>query len=135
VSASFSAEGTGNAEAARELKTAIEKLYQRSQGIQAMRDVLFRLCEATQNGTVSVKEYAVLMKSILASLNFVVPFEYCSTASGSAVIPAEAASMCYRSVIEYNSQLMRQELYREGLGPSPVQETSPVSETDTTSEP
>ncbi|WP_135468118.1 hypothetical protein [Crenalkalicoccus roseus] len=70
------AEGSG--QVAQELRSAVEKLYERSQGIQALRDLMFRLCEAKINNLINEEQYRSMTRHVILTLNFVVPFEQCA---------------------------------------------------------
>ena len=61
-----------------ELKTAAELIFQRSQGIQLLRDTMFRLCEALQNGVIEKDDYRTLIQSLITTANFIIPFEQCT---------------------------------------------------------
>jgi len=56
-------------------------LFQRTQGIQAIRDGMFRLCEAQMNQAVKPDFYEEQMTDLLSTLNFIVPLELCINAS------------------------------------------------------
>lgn len=58
--------------------TSIFELYQRSQGVQVLRDGLFRLCEAHLAGAVGPEEYRENLVNLITTLNYVVPMELCT---------------------------------------------------------
>lgn len=58
-----------------------QALFRRTQGIQAIRDGMFRLCEARMNTAVSEGFYEEQMTDLLMTLNFIVPLELCINAS------------------------------------------------------
>jgi hypothetical protein len=55
-----------------------EQIFQRSQGIQALRDGMYRLCEAHLNNAIPQETYVEQMTDLVATLNFIVPIELCS---------------------------------------------------------
>jgi hypothetical protein len=61
-----------------DLKSTAEQIFQRSQGIQLLRDTMFRLCEALQNGVIEKDDYRVLIQSLITTANFIIPFEQCT---------------------------------------------------------
>lgn len=63
-------------------KTDVVSLFQRSQGIQALRDGMYRLCEGRMNRSISSEFYEELMIDLVSTLNFIVPLELCARASG-----------------------------------------------------
>lgn len=58
-----------------------QQLFRRTQGIQAIRDGMFRLCEARMNTAVEPEFYEEQMTDLLSTLNFIVPLELCINAS------------------------------------------------------
>lgn len=68
-----------NASSLQKVSTAIEALYNRSQGIQAMRDAMYRLCEALGNRAIDRDFYQRHIIYLLGTLNFVVPTELCTS--------------------------------------------------------
>lgn len=70
--------------AASDLNTATEALFERSQGIQLLRDTMFRLCEAFQNGVIDPKSYAAQIESLILTANFIIPFEQCMSVARNA---------------------------------------------------
>src|SRR5262249_3484258 len=61
-----------------DLKSAAEQIFQRSQGIQLLRDTMFRLCEGLQNGVIQKDDYRALIQSLIPTANFIIPFEQCT---------------------------------------------------------
>jgi hypothetical protein len=59
-------------------QTAITQLFQRSQGVQVLRDGMFRLCEAHLNGALDAPTYRLSVLSLITTLNYVVPMELCA---------------------------------------------------------
>ncbi|MER9273495.1 hypothetical protein [Mesorhizobium sp. M0643] len=55
-----------------------DQLFERSQGIQALRDGMYRLCEAHLNQAIPQETYVEQMTDLVATLNFIVPIELCS---------------------------------------------------------
>ena len=76
---------SGNAEERIEGKAALEsiknndivKLFERSQGIQGLRDGMYRTCEAYINGGIDSRTYGQQMTYMTATLNFLVTIELC----------------------------------------------------------
>ena len=60
------------------IDTSVISLFTRSQGIQALRDGLYRLCEAFANGAIDEEQYQANIIALTATLNFVVPIEICA---------------------------------------------------------
>ncbi len=67
------------ADAALDLLTnsTIQDLFSRTQGIQAIRDGMYRLCEARMNDGITKDFYEEQMIDLLVTLNFIVPLELC----------------------------------------------------------
>lgn len=55
----------------------IVKLFERSQGIQGLRDGMYRTCEAYINGGIESPTYGQQMTYMTATLNFLVTVELC----------------------------------------------------------
>ncbi|WP_370322883.1 hypothetical protein [Oricola sp.] len=118
ISASFDAMGKlqgeevkAAMEAADDLKTASKSLFERSQGIQLLRDTMFRLCEAFQNGVVDPDTYGRLIESLILNANFIIPFEQCmGVARSSTEINPELAevvlSKCLESAAAFNTSFI-----------------------------
>jgi len=62
---------------AADVRTATETIFQRSQGIQLLRDTMFRLCEAYLNGIIDVTAFSQTLTRLIATANFIIPFEQC----------------------------------------------------------
>ena len=58
--------------------TGVFELFQRSQGVQVLRDGLYRLCEAYLNGALEKEQYKEHLINLVTTLNYVVPIEICS---------------------------------------------------------
>ena len=56
-----------------DLKSTAEQVFQRSQGIQLLRDTMFRLCEALQNGVIEKDDSRTLIQSLITTANFIIP--------------------------------------------------------------
>lgn len=54
------------------------KLFERSQGVQVLRDGMFRLCEAHINGAIDPQTYGDQLVSLITTLDYVVPIELCA---------------------------------------------------------
>ena len=70
------AKGSGSLDTSTQ--TAITQLFQRSQGVQVLRDGMFRLCEAHLNGALDAATYRLSVVSLISTLNYVVPMELCA---------------------------------------------------------
>jgi hypothetical protein len=57
---------------------AVIEIFQRSQGVQVIRESMYRLCEAFSNGAIDGSAYADQLAALVVTLNFVVPFELCT---------------------------------------------------------
>lgn len=72
--------------------TDVVQLFKRSQGLQALRDGMFRLCEARMNDSITQEFYEEQMIDLIASLNFIVPLELCANAA-TRVLNSDQASI------------------------------------------
>ena len=68
----------GKAVRSSDLSQKIESLFDRSQGIQALRDGMYRLCEARSNGFIDNEVFERNLTHLVGTLNFVVPIELCT---------------------------------------------------------
>ncbi len=68
------------------------ELFQRSQGVQVLRDGLYRLCEANLNKAISKEEYLRGLQSLITTLNFVVPLELCTRLADQRVVNEASTS-------------------------------------------
>ena len=59
-------------------QASVIEIFQRSQGIQVLRESMYRLCEAYINGAMDTQSYTEQMNGLIITLNFVVPFELCT---------------------------------------------------------
>jgi len=59
-------------------QASVIEIFQRSQGIQVVRESMYRLCEAYINGALDSHGYTEQMNGLIITLNFVVPFELCT---------------------------------------------------------
>jgi hypothetical protein len=64
-------------EYAKTFESDIHDLFQRSQGVQVLRDGMYRLCEAFVNGAIDQQVYSQQMIDLISTLDFVVPMELC----------------------------------------------------------
>jgi hypothetical protein len=71
-------EGNVAAQISRDLKGTAELLFQRSQGVQLLRDTMFRLCESFQNGVITSDEYSMLIQQLIKTATLIIPFEQCT---------------------------------------------------------
>lgn len=72
--AGVQASGTGN------LDVNILSLFQRSQGVQVLRDGMYRVCEAYLNEAIEAGDYRSQMVQLVSTLNYIVPVELCTKA-------------------------------------------------------
>lgn len=81
ISASLSGEikdqAKGEAALSSISNNEIVKLFERSQGIQGLRDGMYRTCEAYINGGIDKATYGQQMTYMTATLNFLVTIELC----------------------------------------------------------
>jgi len=56
----------------------VVQLYQRSQGIQGLRDGMYRVCEAYVNGAIPADVYARQMNNLILTMNYLVSMEVCA---------------------------------------------------------
>ena len=101
--------------AADDLKTASKALFERSQGIQLLRDTMFRLCEAFQNGVIDPDSYSRLIESLILNANFIIPFEQCMSIarSAEAMVPELVNSVilkCLEAAKDFNDTFIRYSL-------------------------
>ncbi|MCG8313783.1 MAG: hypothetical protein MI976_11250 [Pseudomonadales bacterium] len=75
---SASAKGKIDSNTTDKSRIDISKLFERSQGIQALRDGLYRACEAHANGALTEDEYKTISLYYITTLNNVVPMEICA---------------------------------------------------------
>jgi hypothetical protein len=80
------------AELSQLVNVDISKLFERSQGIQALRDGMYRLCEAYINKAISEDTYQEHIANLTATLNFIVPIELCSKLNREIVLAISNAS-------------------------------------------
>jgi len=59
-------------------QSAVIEIFQRSQGIQVLREGMYRLCEAYVNGGIDTPVYNEQLSALIVALNFVVPLELCT---------------------------------------------------------
>lgn len=78
LSASLPSNKSGSANLNSVVTQDVVKLFERSQGIQALRDGMYRLCEARLNDAISREAYEEQIINLTATLNFVVPIELCT---------------------------------------------------------
>jgi hypothetical protein len=87
---------SSNEKAAAALKEIINldvlKLFERSQGIQALRDGMYRLCEAYANDAITKASYEDHIADLTATLNFIVPLELCAKLNREIVLALTGAS-------------------------------------------
>lgn len=98
VDASDMAEFNAKTLALSSLLSNAENIFNRSQGIQALRDGMYRLCEGVANGVIGKGEFISQMSGLVATLNFVVPIEICTNFfrdvnEGRRIDPDEAEGM------------------------------------------
>jgi hypothetical protein len=112
------------AKVSSDLKTAAELIFQRSQGIQLLRDTMFRLCEALQNGVIERDDYQQLIQDLIGTANFIIPFEQCTgmarASQGQIALDAlnKLVSECLEAAMRFSEQgqIARLERQRAKLG-------------------
>lgn len=100
-------EGSIAVGAVNDLKSVSEALFQRSQGIQLLRDSMFRLCESFQNGVIESNDYSRLIESLIMTANFIIPFEQCiALGKSDSEISSDTTQLlleqCLTSASDYN---------------------------------
>lgn len=70
----------------------VVQLFSRSQGIQGLRDGMYRTCEAYINGGISSETYGQQMTYMTATLNFLVTIELCGKILEAENLTAQEAS-------------------------------------------
>jgi hypothetical protein len=101
-----------------DLKTAAELIFQRSQGIQLLRDTMFRLCEALQNGVIEREDYREMIQTLISTANFIIPFEQCTgmARANQGQIASEALNALVKECLEAAMLFSKQEMnYRQDL--------------------
>jgi hypothetical protein len=92
------ADAKAAAELSQLVNVEISKLFERSQGIQALRDGMYRLCEAYINKAISEDTYQEHIANLTATLNFIVPIELCSKLNREIVVAISNAATSPRIV-------------------------------------
>jgi hypothetical protein len=107
-------EASASAQIAQELRGATENLFQRSQGIQLLRDTMFRLCEAFQNGVLPPEQYVAAMTKLIETANFIIPFEQCVGLGrvSSTGVQTEFLSFAMRTCLDTASEFSRPRVLR-----------------------
>ena len=86
------------------------KLFERSQGIQGLRDGMYRSCEAYMNGGITRETYGQQMTYMTATLNFLVTIELCGK-----ILDAKDLVVKEANSKGDLAQDMRPELYKQCL--------------------
>jgi hypothetical protein len=89
------------------------KLFERSQGIQALRDGMYRLCEAYINNAISEDTYQEHIANLTATLNFIVPIELCSRLNKDLV--ASITEAMIRPVVENKPRDAKQDVQQKEI--------------------
>lgn len=84
----------------------IVKLFERSQGIQGLRDGMYRTCEAYINGGIDPITYGQQMTYMTATLNFLVTVELCGK-----ILDTQQLSIVESSGSDNRMKDLRPELY------------------------
>jgi hypothetical protein len=110
-----SIEGGGSGELERSRIESLVKLFERSQGIQALRDGMYRLCEARANNFINDDVFRQQMNQLVATLNFVVPIELCTKMFVDSRLEASGAQMagCIKSAFDFGSRLVSLDIQRD----------------------
>ena len=78
----------------------VSALVQRSHGLQAMRDLLYRLCEGTINGLLTLGDYADALTWLSQSMMFTVAVESCTgMAAQDFMPPTETIDTCLKQTL------------------------------------
>lgn len=88
-------------------QTAITQLFQRSQGVQVLRDGMYRLCEAHLNDALDSATYRLSVLSLISTLNYVVPVELCTRLASNGTAN-EAFKNCIAASYNFASALNKQ---------------------------
>ena len=90
------------------------KLFERSQGIQALRDGMYRLCEARTNDFINNDTFESQMTQLIATLNFVVPIELCTEMLASSNYPLENVNFdeCVIKAYQFGEKITQLEFDR-----------------------
>jgi hypothetical protein len=115
------------AKVSSDLKTAAELIFQRSQGIQLLRDTMFRLCEALQNGVIEREDYREMIQTLISTANFIIPFEQCTgmARANQGQIGSDALNMLVKECLETAMLFSKQEMnYRYDLMTSRREQTA-----------
>jgi hypothetical protein len=125
LDASIAAKMTGD------LKSTAEQVFQRSQGIQLLRDTMFRLCEALQNGVIEKDDYRMLIQSLITTANFIIPFEQCTgmARANQGQMASDTLSQLLNSCLQSASAFSRMLLDPNTFVKSPI---APVTPAETT---
>lgn len=114
ITASLKAEVDGEASAGVDLSSISDtnflKLFERSQGIQGLRDGMYRSCEAFLNGGINQETYGQQMTYMTATLNFLVTIELCGKILDTKELTVKEAN----SKVDFLKDL-RPDLYQECL--------------------
>jgi hypothetical protein len=70
-------------------------LNERSQGIQALRDGMYRLCEAFLNEAITSATYEDHIGHLTATLNFIVPIELCAKLNREIVVALSSGNTAF----------------------------------------
>ena len=106
------------AKVSSDLKTAAELIFQRSQGIQLLRDTMFRLCEALQNEVLARDDYREMIQTLISTANFIIPFEQCTgmARANQGHVPTEDLNTLLKDCLTAAMNFSRQEqIYRQEL--------------------
>lgn len=131
-------DGNAAVKMASDLKTTVEQLFQRSQGIQLLRDTMFRLCEALQNGVIEKDDYRALIQSLITTANFIIPFEQCTgmARANQAQLPKDTVQnlleSCLNTAMRFTETLQVSEDRKIKRSPEPQAPPAPSVSTQQT---
>ena len=91
------------------------KLFERSQGIQGLRDGMYRSCEAFLNGGITQDTYGQQMTYMTSTLNFLVTVELCGK-----ILEAKDLTLEEATVDVKVAKDLRPDLYRECIATAKV---------------
>lgn len=111
----LSAKGEISADVKNKISVAssdnVNNLIERSQGLQIMRDMLYRLCEADLNESLDQSAHAQIWQEMLNTLSFSLAVESCTNIGGENLVPDNGViQSCLASSLDF----INQKLEREG---------------------
>jgi hypothetical protein len=114
------------------------KLFQRSQGIQGLRDGMYRVCEGWLNGAIDTLAYQKQLTNLVLTMNYLVSMEVCANLASTVKSIKELASDKEKSstdtsIYHYETCLMAAKNFSDTLlfgdSPRPVPPSNPSRST------